>query len=312
MPRAADGPLLGAPKRGRHGTCSKGGLEAPSVRQGPVALRERGRLAALVPSVVQQARRRAGWREPDRPTAARRGSSCGAWWWRARSGWWPWARRCSPRRCLWTRSPLGTARSLSCALAGAPQLDPASTSLAPTEGQHAEVYPHGLGLPPPTARRGQAWAWLAYPLRGLRFARFQTRPRSSRPTPPRGPPTCTGRSRRPGPRSWRRGSRPPSHPTPSGTTPAQTTPVGSRCSRRWPGSWPARPPPPRSCADQGPHAGHHRPSVAGPLAPHARPAGGPPPTAPTAPTPGRASPRSRSRPAARRVRGWTRPRTPPA
>jgi Transposase DDE domain len=39
------------------------------MRQGPVALRERGRLAALVSTVVHQARRQAGWREPDRRTS---------------------------------------------------------------------------------------------------------------------------------------------------------------------------------------------------------------------------------------------------
>jgi Transposase DDE domain len=38
------------------------------MRQGPVALRERGRLAALVSTVVHHARRQAGWREPDRRT----------------------------------------------------------------------------------------------------------------------------------------------------------------------------------------------------------------------------------------------------
>jgi hypothetical protein len=36
------------------------------MRQGSVALRERGRLAALFSTVVQHARRQAGWREPDR------------------------------------------------------------------------------------------------------------------------------------------------------------------------------------------------------------------------------------------------------
>ena len=38
------------------------------MRQGTVALRERGRLAALFATVVHQARRQAGWREPDRRT----------------------------------------------------------------------------------------------------------------------------------------------------------------------------------------------------------------------------------------------------
>jgi hypothetical protein len=38
------------------------------MRQGPVALRERGRLAALVATVVHRARRQPGWREPDRRT----------------------------------------------------------------------------------------------------------------------------------------------------------------------------------------------------------------------------------------------------
>ena len=39
------------------------------MRQGSVALRERGRLAALVSTVVHHARRQAGWREPDRRTS---------------------------------------------------------------------------------------------------------------------------------------------------------------------------------------------------------------------------------------------------
>jgi hypothetical protein len=39
------------------------------MRQGPVALRERGRLAALVSTVVHRARRQPGWREPDRRTS---------------------------------------------------------------------------------------------------------------------------------------------------------------------------------------------------------------------------------------------------
>jgi hypothetical protein len=38
------------------------------MRQGPVALRERGRLAALFSTVVHRARRQAGWREADRRT----------------------------------------------------------------------------------------------------------------------------------------------------------------------------------------------------------------------------------------------------
>jgi hypothetical protein len=39
------------------------------MRQRSVALRERGRLAALVSTVVDQARRQAGWQEPDRRTS---------------------------------------------------------------------------------------------------------------------------------------------------------------------------------------------------------------------------------------------------
>src|SRR5215204_591713 len=38
------------------------------MHQGTVALRERGRLAALVSTVLDLARRQAGWQEPDRRT----------------------------------------------------------------------------------------------------------------------------------------------------------------------------------------------------------------------------------------------------
>ncbi|MGH2355153.1 MAG: hypothetical protein ACRDI2_23455, partial [Chloroflexota bacterium] len=39
-----------------------------------------------------------------------------------------------------------------------------------------EVYPHGLALMPPTARREQAWAWIKYLYEGSRFAIWQARP----------------------------------------------------------------------------------------------------------------------------------------
>ena len=147
------------------------------MRQGPVALRERGRLAALVPSVVQQARRRAGWRGPDRPTSRTsrqfvRGVVV------ARS------KRLVAvgQAVLATTLPVDTLAArdgpltLLRELAGAPELDCAFMPWPRPKVSTPEVYPHGLGLPPPTARRGQAWAWLASLYEGSRFARFQTRP----------------------------------------------------------------------------------------------------------------------------------------
>src|SRR5919197_5532739 len=47
-----------------HGTCSRGVSEDIPMRR-TVALRERGRVAALLNSILRAARRRAGWQEPD-------------------------------------------------------------------------------------------------------------------------------------------------------------------------------------------------------------------------------------------------------
>src|SRR5919197_1850258 len=47
-----------------HGTCSRGVSEDIPMRR-TVALRERGRVAALLNSILQAARRRGTWQEPD-------------------------------------------------------------------------------------------------------------------------------------------------------------------------------------------------------------------------------------------------------
>src|SRR5919197_5181593 len=47
-----------------HGTCSRGVSEDIPMRR-TVALRERGRLAALLNSILRAARRRGTWQEPD-------------------------------------------------------------------------------------------------------------------------------------------------------------------------------------------------------------------------------------------------------
>src|SRR6266511_3076241 len=46
--------------------CSTGSLEVIPMRHRSVALRERGRLAALFRRVLHQARQQPGWQEPDR------------------------------------------------------------------------------------------------------------------------------------------------------------------------------------------------------------------------------------------------------